>query len=165
MAPVPNRTHQDLAIDVLVWLRACWARPRHARVHAPVNLALPGGWPHDYRIADLVLLTPDRFHIDHDEYFEGPPAVVVEIRSPGDDTYEKLPFYARLGVPEVWVIDRDTRRPELYRLNQREYQTAAPDADGWLHSPATDVRFRAEPGGKLAVQMGDDESTRQSLPE
>jgi len=27
-----------------------------------------------------------------------------------------LPFFARLGIGEVVVIDRDTRRPEAYRL-------------------------------------------------
>ena len=33
----------------------------------------------------------------------------MEIRSPGDESFEKLPFYGRLGVCEVLVIDRDTK--------------------------------------------------------
>ena len=64
----------------------------------------------------MCCLLPIVSHIDHDTYFEGAPTVVVEIRSPGDETMEKLPFYAKLGVPEVWIIDRDTRQPELYLL-------------------------------------------------
>ena len=41
-------------------------------------------------------------------------ALVVEIRSPGDDSYRKLPFYAARGVREVLIVHRD-RRAELYR--------------------------------------------------
>jgi Uma2 family endonuclease len=60
-------------------------------------VAPPGGWPDNHRIPDLVLLTPARFAIDRNEYFEGAPDVVVEIRSPGDESYEKRDFYAALG--------------------------------------------------------------------
>jgi hypothetical protein len=64
---------------------------------SPINLALLESWPHNYRIPDLVLLTPDRFHIDRDEYFEGAPTAVIEIRSPGDESIEKLPFSGCAG--------------------------------------------------------------------
>jgi Uma2 family endonuclease len=132
MTPMPNSVHQQLEAALDRWLWLHWAKPGGNKVFHPVNLAAPGGWPHDYRIPDLVLLTPDRFHIDRNEYFEGAPTAVVEIRSPGDETMEKLPFYARLGVPEVWVIDRDTKMPELYVLENLNYLAASPDADGWL---------------------------------
>ena len=125
MPPMPNRSHQELELDLGAWLRTYWARPRGNKVYPPINLALPGRWPEDYRIPDLVLLTPDRFHIDRNEYFDGGPTVVVEIRSPGDESYEKLPFYAQLQIPEVWIIDRDTRQPEVLRLMDAEYQSVA----------------------------------------
>lgn len=165
MPPMPNREHQDLALALGGWLRTQWAIPLGNRVHGPINLAPPGGWPHDYRIPDLVLLTPDRFEIDHNEYFEGAPTVVIEIRSPGDETVEKMPFYARLGVPELWIIGRDTRVPELYVLDPDDYRRQPPEADGWLPSAATGIRLRAEPGSKLAVQLGADQSTRLVLPD
>jgi len=91
--------------------------------------------------------------------------VVVEIRSPGDETDEKMPFYAKLGVPEVWVIDRDSKAPELHVLDEGGYVLQQADEDGWLHSPATGVRLRGEAQQKLAVQIGDDSSTRRLLPE
>ncbi len=142
-----------------------WARPRGAKVYHQINVASVGGWPHDYRIPDLVLLAADRFGIDHDEYFEGPPTVVVEIHSPGDEAYEKMPFYAKLGVPEMWIIDRDTKVPEVYVLEGTDYGKQASDAEGWIHSAATGVRLRAETGPKLAVQAGDDQGSRRLLPE
>lgn len=165
MAPVPNRTHQELGAEIHIWLYSHWAKPLGNKVYLPINVASVGGWPNDYRIPDLVLLTPDRFDIDHNEYFEGPPTVVVEIRSPGDETIEKLPFYARLGVPEVWIIDRDTKVPELHVLTGSDYQEQPPAGDGWVQSPATGIRLRAEASEKLAMQLADDQNTRRLLPE
>jgi Uma2 family endonuclease len=165
MPPVPNREHQDFQFSLEAWLRTFWARPGGNRVHHEINLASVGGWPHDYRIPDLLLLTPDRFGIDRNEYFEGPPTVVVEIRSPDDESYEKFPFYAKLGVPEVWVVDRDTKTPEVYLLVSDHYQKQPSGADGWIESPATAVQLRGEGGEKLALQMAADQATLRLLPE
>lgn len=164
MPPAPNLDHQDLAAGLVSWLRSRWATAQGNRVHMEVNLASPGGWPNDYRIPDLVLLTPDRFAIEREEYLEGAPTVVIEIRSPGDETIEKMPFYAELGAPEVWIIDRDTKAPELYLLREGQYRRQPPGADGWLRSPATGIRLRTEPASRLSVQVADDDRTRQLLP-
>src|SRR3972149_9786008 len=111
MPPSPNRSPQEFQWELENWLRVFWARPFGNKVHHQVNVSSIGGWPDNYRIPDLILLIPECFDIDRDVYFEGAPTVVVEIRSPGDETMEKLPFYARLGVPEVWIVDRNPREP------------------------------------------------------
>ncbi len=165
MPTPPSRVHQDLTAAFASWLQKHWALALGNRVHAQVNVASPGGWPNDYRIPDLILLTPDRFEIDRNEYFEGAPTVAVEIRSPGDESLEKMPFYARLGVPELWIIDRDTRAINLYALQDGQYELQSPAADGWLQSTATGIRLHAEPDDKLAVQIADDQGTRRLLPE
>jgi Uma2 family endonuclease len=152
MGPTPNRRHQDLEGAMEHWLRNHWTPRSGGKVYHQINVASIGGWTNNYRVPDLVLLTPDRFGIDHNEYFEGAPSVVVEIRSPNDETYEKLPFYALLGVPEVWVFDRDSRQPELHQLVGDEYRPLVPDADGWLSS-ALGVEFRAEAVGKLCMRL------------
>jgi Uma2 family endonuclease len=118
MSPEPNCDHQDFEGDFETWLRIHWARPRGHRVLHRINVAAPGEWPINFRIPDLVLLTRERFSINKNEYFDGGPDVVVEIRSPDDETYDKLSFYAEIGVLEIWVIDRDTKEPELYLLPQ-----------------------------------------------
>ena len=163
--PPPSREHQDLTARIATWLQTHWTMPRGNRVHMQINVASPGGWPNDYRIPDLVLLTPDRFEIERGEYLEGAPTVVIAIRSPGDETIEKMPFYAKLGVPELWIIDRDTRRAELHLLREGRYQQQPPGSDGWLESAATGIRLRAETGKKLAIQVADDQGTLQLLPE
>ena len=64
-------------------------------------------YPHVEPVAGAVLLAADRFHIKRVKYFAGGPHVAEEIRSPGDESQEKLPFYASLNILEVWIIDRD----------------------------------------------------------
>jgi Uma2 family endonuclease len=165
MPPEPTIEHQDFAISLLEWLIAHWKRRQPGnKVRLPINLASPGGWPKDYRIPDLVLVTLGARGVDRGEYYEGPPTVVIEIRSPGDESYEKLGFYARLGVPEVWIIDRDTKTPEVYVLDVDHYEKQLASEEGWISSAATGVRLRPA-GGKLSVQMTDDPHTRRLLPE
>jgi Uma2 family endonuclease len=164
MPPAPNRSHHDFLWELEYWLRKHWAKPTGCRVHGDINVASIGGWPEDYRIPDLVLLTPDKFSIDHNEYFEGPPAVVVEIRSPGDESFEKLPFYARLGVPEVWIIDRDNKTPRLFVFAEGEYHELEKSPQGWHESRVTGVLFREE-NGKLAIQLKDNPASLCLLPE
>jgi len=165
MTAAPNKRHTRLQVQMRNWLEDHWARPRGNQVDLLVNVASVGGWPHDYRIPDIVLLTPDRFSIDREDYYEGAPTVVVEIQSPGDETWEKLSFYAGIGVPEVWVVDRDSRRPQVLRLAQRAYAELHPGADGWIRSPVTGVWLRGEPEETLALQMADDSASRRLLPE
>jgi Uma2 family endonuclease len=164
MPPMPNFDHQDLEGALQVYLVLHWGRPRKARVLHQINLAPPGGWPDDFRVPDLVLLTPERFGINRNEYFEGAPEVVVEIHSPGDETYEKLPFYQELGVPEVWIIDRDSKEPEIHVLKRRRYKKQPAGREGWVRSPGTGIELRASGSGKLAVRLAGDESSREDLP-
>jgi Uma2 family endonuclease len=156
--------HQDFQWAFETWLRTYWAEPRGNRVYHGINVASVGGWPDDYRIPDLVLLTPDRFDIDHNEYFEGAPAVVVEIRSPDDESYEKFAFYSKLGVPEVWVVDRDTKTPEVYVLSGGDYAKQAPDRQNWVSSPLCGVQMRAAAEDRLEIQVAADPGTRRLLP-
>ena len=165
MPPMPNRAHQELEGALERWLWQYWAEPGGNKVYHQINVASVGGWPDDYRIPDLVLLMPDCFHIDRNEYFEGPPTVVVEIRSPGDETEQKIPFYAQLGVPEVWIIGRDTKLPELYVLSGATYQKLVPRETDWVRSSVTGVMLRGEEGKKLAVRLAEDQSTHRLLPE
>jgi Uma2 family endonuclease len=163
MPPAPNRGHQDLEGSLESYLRFYWAPTCQGKVYHQINLAAIGGWPDNYRIPDLVLLLPQRFAIDRNEYFEGPPDVVVEIHSPGDEAYEKLPFYRDLGVPEVWIIHRDTREPEIYVLKRNRYKKQSATAHGWVRSPHLRIEM-ASAKGKLAVRLTGDDATRQDLP-
>jgi Uma2 family endonuclease len=164
MAPSPNRDHQDFEYELEAWLREYWAKPNGCRVYHQINIAEHGTWPNNYRIPDLVLLTPERFHIDCNEYFDGGPDAVVEIHSPGDEAYDKLPFYALVGVREVWIIDRDTRHPELHELIAGEFQLRGPGPDGWVLSTVAGIELQAAVGDKLEIRIAGRDDTRALLP-
>jgi Uma2 family endonuclease len=164
MPPMPNREHQDLEWAMETYLRQRWAPAHGARVYHGINVASPGGWPKNYRIPDLVLMKPPRFGIDRNEYFEGAPDIVVEIRSPGDESYEKLEFYARIGVLEVWIINRDGKIPEIYILTAGQYVIQIAGTDGWILSPVTGIELRSAASGKLSIRLAGDDTTSQDLP-
>jgi Uma2 family endonuclease len=60
------------------------------------------GEPDDDRVPDGGLFRPDP-----DEVYASTAALIVEVRSSGDDTREKVPFYAAHGVDEVLIVDPD----------------------------------------------------------
>lgn len=165
MPPSPNDAHQDLEWELETWLRRQWGRTHGGKVFHQRNVARPGDWPHDYRIPDIVLLSADRFGIECHDYLDGAPDVVVEIESPHDETREKLAFYASIGVPEVWIVDRDTKAPEMLALGAGAYVTLPPAGDGWIASAATRVELRAEPGDRLGIRLAGEASTHRVLPE
>lgn len=164
MVPDPTIGHQDLAFAVAHWLKLHWARPRGRRVLPEVDVSRPGipNWTKDFRCPDLVVLTGDDRAIDRDTHFEGGPAVVIEIRSPGDDSYDKLPFYAAIGCLEIWIVDRDSRASEVYAVDDGEPVRKQADADGWLAS-CLGVELRTE-SRKLEIRLAGDHASRAALP-
>jgi Uma2 family endonuclease len=164
MAPSPNRDHQDIEGALESWLRRHWAEPSGARVYHQINVSESGAWPNNYRITDLVLLTPQRFHIDCNEYFDGGPDAVVEIHSPGDEAYEKLDFYAQVGVREVWIVARDSRQVELHESADGGFQLRQPGADGWVRSDVAGVELRTAADAKLEIRLAGRDDSLARLP-
>jgi Uma2 family endonuclease len=74
-------------------------------------------------IPDLVFFSHEqRDSIVKDDRLHGPPALVVEVVSPGSanirrDRIVKLQLYAKHGVPEYWLIDPKNMTVERY-VNQ-----------------------------------------------
>ncbi len=59
-----------------------------------------------FRVPDQAAFRPEH---RSERGIEGRAELVIEVRSPGDETCQKLPFYERVGVQEILVIDRDTK--------------------------------------------------------
>jgi Uma2 family endonuclease len=167
MAPSPNREHQSIEFKLAMWLEQNWAEPNGCRIYPQINVAEPDidKWTDNYRIPDLVLLMPARFNIDRNEYFNGGPDAVVEIHSPEDEAYEKLDFYFKVGVREVWIIERDSKRPEIYEpAGAGGHQLRKADANGWLRSDVAGAEFRAAGNGKLEIRLTGRPETAARLP-
>ena len=100
----------------------------------------------DWRVPDQVYAQPEQIV---EEGVTG-AELVVELRSPGDESYAKLPFYAARGVTEAMIVHRD-RRFELYRLD--DDKTYRPVEDG--RCSVLGVTFTTVDGPKLRITWSD----------
>jgi Uma2 family endonuclease len=98
--------------------------------------------PEDWRVPDQVYARPDQ---EIEEGLTG-AELVVEVRSPDDESYAKLPFYAARAITEAMIVHRD-RQFELFRLGQDG--TYQPVEDG--RSVVLGVTFTTGGGPKLRI--------------
>ncbi len=74
---------------------------------------------HDFRVPDGGLHRPGAAGIRH-----ATAALVVEILSPDDETWQKLPFFAAHQVDEVLIVDPAERTVTWLALRDGEYEPA-----------------------------------------
>jgi Uma2 family endonuclease len=112
--PVPHRKHANVVQQLAVLLDG----PTRAAGLVPMVSIFNLGGPDDYRVPDGGVFRPGP-----DEVFASTAALVVEVVSPQDETWEKLPFYAPHGVEELLIVDPETRRVHWLALSSAgEYQ-------------------------------------------
>lgn len=95
------------------------------------------GHEHDFRVPDQLYCRPDQ---RSDRGAEG-AELVIEIRSPGDETYEKIEWYGALGVRELLIVHPKGRRVELLRSVGGRLLPVSAGADGAVHCEVLDVRL------------------------
>lgn len=163
MVPPPNIEHQNLEGLIETWLRTFWVptQPGNKVLHQ-VALSPDDSWVQNYRTPDIVLFNSQHQQNLRPTFCHGPCTVAIEIRSPNDESYDKLAFYLTLGVPEVWVIDRDSKHPEVFVLTSGAYQQQAPNTDGWLTSTAVPIMLK-HGSNSLVIQLTNIESTCRTL--
>ena len=146
MVPPPSGLHQRLGTKLVIVLNPL-ATARGLVGSYETGLYRPGT-DTDYRVPDQVYARPE---LATDRGVDGPAEVVVELVSPGDETYDKLAFYADLGVGEVLVVHPVERRVELFVLRGSRYLAVQPDAGGFVRSAALGATFGTVAGPRLAV--------------
>jgi hypothetical protein len=97
MAPGPSGSHGWLDNELAVILHPL-ARRAGLFATGPFNL----GEPDNFRVPDRALRREMR-----PAMWNPTAALVAEIRSPGDESWAKLPFYAEHGVDEVVIVEPD----------------------------------------------------------
>jgi len=134
----PKRWHARLNAELLLVL-APLARQQRLEPYGD-STGIFANVELDWRVPDQAYAAPD------DGIEEGltSAAFVVELRSPGDESYAKLPFYAARDVREVLVVHED-RRFELYRLREGRYEPVEGGA-----STVLGVRLETV-GGRLRI--------------
>lgn len=104
VAPAPHRRHGDIDDQAAFLLRPS-ALAAGLHPSGPCNI----GDHDDYRVPDRAYLRTRR-----PVTYESTAAVVIEICSPGDETYHKLDFYFARNVEELGVIDPERRTVEWF---------------------------------------------------
>jgi Uma2 family endonuclease len=95
------------------------------------------GEPDDYRIPDGGFRRERVVAV----YYQT-AALVIEVVSPGDETWEKLPFYAAHGVEELLIVDPERRSVEWLALQQTEYRPI--ERSGLIDLGAAELRERID---------------------
>lgn len=110
------------------------------------------GTSKDYRIPDLVVVHPD--HVS-ERGVEGRAELVVELRSPDDESWEKLPFYAEMGVQEVLIVDATACA--VFRLDPETggFTPSTAGPDGFADLACLPVAVMVNPAGHLLVRTAD----------
>ncbi len=150
MSPLPSNEHQRLVLRLSRILGELIDDAGLGLVFPGVNLtALDASWEQDFREPDVAVFLNDTKAINRGTHWQGAADFLVEIISPGERTREKIPFYSRLGVVELLVIDREPWSLELYRQQDGQLTMAgrstlaAPDV---LRSQTVGLGFQLLPG-------------------
>jgi Uma2 family endonuclease len=113
MVPAPTDGHGDIESQLHAILRPL-AKQAGLRMIGQSNL---GEDKHDYRVPDSALHRPGAAGTWHPT-----AALVIEIVSPGDESWEKLPFYAAHDVDEVLILDPEEHAVHWLGLAGGEYR-------------------------------------------
>jgi Uma2 family endonuclease len=90
---------------------------RHSGLHPRIGGVNVGDGPGDYRVPDGALQRERATEVWHPTV-----ALALEIVSPGDDTSDKLPFYAAHHVDEVLIVDPRERKVHWLSLTAGRYE-------------------------------------------
>ena len=164
MTPSPSFHHQSHASRILSFFVELWCPRTGGAAVMQINVSTQERWDQDYRIPDVAVMLPNR--MPHGEAVYVRPNVVFEVRSPGDETYEKLQFYAAVGVEAVVVVERDTKAVQVFALAGENFVLAPPSVDGWTLIAPIGVELRAESTGNdssLRLRLRGEPETERAI--
>lgn len=114
MVPGPNAPHSFIAHRLAVLLDA---PARAAGLHVGLEFNL-GENKDNYRVPDMGVHRALRSGA-----WVPTAAIVVEILSPEDEAWQKLPFYAERGVDELLIVDPADQSVKCLALSAGEYRS------------------------------------------
>ena len=143
MVPQPTMVHKLVENSLMEALKRIVSRRGLEVFHDPglYDPEVPG--QDSFRVPDLAVVERSHFAM---RGIEGVAELVVEIISPNDESRDKLPFYARVGVREVWLLDPAKKSIEVFAG-----MTAVLPVKGRIHAPSLGLVLHIE-GLKLLIK-------------
>jgi len=145
MVPQPSGRHQVLATALARYLYDHAGR-RGCEVANEIGTYAED---RDYRVPDVAVF-PRSSRVGRG--VDGPPLVLFEILSPGDESREKVPWYLSRGSVAVVILNPDTFAVEVHTAAG---PTAAGD-DGLTTIPGLDARLGPSADGSALLVETDD---------
>lgn len=116
MSPLPNNEHLEICAELWLVFRTILRENRAGIAYNGLNVSdRDEGWTQNYREPDVAVFLAGNPAKNCGTHWCGGPDFLVEVLSPNDLSYQKLPFYASIGVREVLIVDRDPWSLELYQ--------------------------------------------------
>ena len=146
MAPLGNLEHHELMASLSAAFWNAFTEQPEVRVFVGVNVSdREDGWEKNYRCPDVAVVLHGSRAVDCGAFYCGGPDFCVEIISDYDRSREKFDFYAKVGVRELLLIDRNPWQLELYRLTGTRFKPAGviePDSKQALASQVLPLTFK-----------------------
>ena len=144
MPPLPTNLHQSLVQRNAVIVQS--VVPEDAVVQPGANVSdRRKNWKKNYRVPDVLVVLKHGRAVDCGTHWYGGPDLLIEITSPGEDIFEKLPFYAGIQVREVLILHQNSREVQLFRLHGDELLAVDPttwEKQEWLKSEVLPLAYR-----------------------
>ena len=140
VTPAPGSPHEIIVSRLAYALAHAVQRPGHAFVFTHGAVSFPPGT----QLEPDILVVPARYPVTEKWQDAREHWLAVEVYGRSSRVYDhdfKLPNYLRLGVHEVWLVDRDARTVEISRTIG-ESETVS-DAIVW-QPPRRDLQVRIE---------------------
>jgi len=125
MAPAPGPYHERVVISLGARLFTAIEDTGLGQVFASPDIVIG---PFTLR-PDAVVVLNARLGVVAEKRLVGAPDLVVEIASPSTAAYDRNPVdgkrgaYARMGIPEYWIVDPVERSVELFTLEGDAYRS------------------------------------------
>jgi Uma2 family endonuclease len=146
VSPSPKTRHQRISVRLTLALGNFLETHGGGTVfHAPLDIVFTS---RDVVEPDLMVILDDQREILTETNVQGVPGLVIEILSePRMDCVRKRHLYARVGVPEYWIVDPDADRVEVFQLDQGRYGRPH------IFEPGDELTFDRLP--ELRISVGD----------
>lgn len=150
MSPLPNSEHQLVVGMIFVIVQGVLQEGNLGIAFPGINVSdREDDWTKNYRCPDVAVFLKGSSARDLDTHWLGGPDLAVEVVSHDDRSRDKLEFYARVGVRELLIVDRDPWALELYQLDDgvlRVSGVSTSDSPVQLQSKVLPLNFRLVPG-------------------
>jgi len=154
MSPLANMEHQRFATDLCAVFHDVVRRARLGDVYQGANVSDRRiDWIKNYRCPDIAVYLKANAANNCGTHMLGGPEIAVEVLSPGDRAFEKLPFYAAVSTREVIIVERNPWGMYLFGNNgageMKELERIAAGDGMVMRSRVLPLRFQI-----LSDEMG-----------